>query len=148
MEVILLEKIHKLGVLGDKVKVKPGYGRNYLIPMKKAVPATEGNIKAFEERRAELARQQDAALANAEERAAALNALEISIASKAGTEGKLFGSVGAAEIVQAVCAAGIELKKREIRLPDGPLRELGAHVVAVHLYADVEASVKVRVFAE
>lgn len=148
MEVILLERIYRLGNLGDKVKVKPGYARNYLIPGKKAVPATADYLKAFEQRRAELEGEQNAALANAQERAVALGALEITIASKAGAEGKLFGSVGPLEIAEAVSAAGVALKKREVRLVGGPLRAIGPHAVPVRLHADVEAVVKVHVVAE
>lgn len=148
MEVILLETIVNLGNLGDKVKVKPGYARNYLIPGKKAVAATAGNVEAFEQRRAQLEGELNAQLASAQDRAIAIGALEITIASKAGTEGKLFGSVGAPEIAEAVNAAGVELKKREVRLVNGPLRELGEHVVPVRLHADVEAVVKVHVVAE
>lgn len=148
MEVILLERIVKLGNLGDKVKVKPGYARNYLIPGKKAVSATAANVQAFEQRRAQLEGELNATLASAQDRAIAIGALEITIASKAGTEGKLFGSVGALEIAEAVSAAGVELNKREVRLVNGPLRELGHHVVPVRLHADVEALVKVHVVAE
>ncbi|MGH8660084.1 MAG: 50S ribosomal protein L9 [Gammaproteobacteria bacterium] len=148
MEVILLERIYKLGNLGDKVKVKPGYARNYLIPGKKAVPATADNVQVFEQRHAQLEGELNAALTNAQDRAIAIGALEITIAGKAGTEGKLFGSVGALEIAEAVSAAGVELKKREVRLVDGPLRELGEHLVPVRLHADVEALVKVHVVAE
>ncbi|MGH8652140.1 MAG: 50S ribosomal protein L9 [Gammaproteobacteria bacterium] len=148
MEVILLERILKLGNLGDKVKVKPGYARNYLIPGKKAVPVTADNVKAFERRRAELEGEQNAALANAQDRAIAIGALEITIASKAGTEGKLFGSVGPLEIAETVSAAGVELKKREVRLVGGPIRELGQHLVPIRLHADVETLVKVHVVAE
>jgi len=148
VEVILLQRIVKLGNLGDKVKVKPGYARNYLIPGKKAVSATAANVQAFEQKRAQLEGELNAALAKAQDRAIAIGALEVTIASKAGAEGKLFGSVGALEIMEAVSAAGVELRKREVRLVSGPLRELGEHVVPVRLHADVEALLKVHVVAE
>lgn len=145
MEVILLEKIQNLGKLGDKVKVKPGYGRNYLIPRKKAVPATADNIARFEAQRAELERVQNAALSEAEARAAQLNGVEIVIVAKAGTEGRLYGSVGTAEIAEALAGQGHSIEKREIRLPDGPLRMVGRHTVELQLHADVDASIVVVV---
>lgn len=145
MEVILLEKIQNLGKLGDKVKVKPGYGRNYLIPRKKAVPATADNIARFEAQRAELERVQNAALSEAEARAAQLNGVEIVIVAKAGTEGRLYGSVGTAEIAEALAGQGHSIEKREIRLPDGPLRTVGRHTVELQLHSDVDASVVVVV---
>jgi large subunit ribosomal protein L9 len=145
MEVILLEKIQNLGKLGDKVKVKPGYGRNYLIPRKKAVPATADNIARFEAQRAELERVQNTALSEAEARAAQLNGVEIVIVAKAGTEGRLYGSVGTAEIAEALAGQGHSIEKREIRLPDGPLRMVGRHTVELQLHADVDASVVVVV---
>ncbi|MGH8613252.1 MAG: 50S ribosomal protein L9 [Gammaproteobacteria bacterium] len=148
MEVILLERIVKLGNLGDKVKVKPGYARNYLIPGKKAVSATAANVQAFEQKRAQLEGELNSTIAKAQDRAIAIGALEVTIAGKAGTEGKLFGSVGALEIAEAVSVAGVELRKREVRLVSGPLRELGEHVVPVRLHADVEALLKVHVVAE
>jgi large subunit ribosomal protein L9 len=148
MEVILLEKIQNLGKLGDKVKVKPGYGRNYLIPRKKAVPATADNIAKFEAQRAELESVQNAALSEAQGRAAQLNGVEIVIVAKAGTEGRLYGSVGTAEIAEALAGLGHSIEKREIRLPDGPLRMVGRHTVELQLHADVEASVVVVVTGE
>lgn len=148
MEVILLEKIHRLGDLGDKVVVKPGFGRNYLIPQRKAVPATAEHLAAFEERRAELERAQADAMGRATARAEQLQDCTVSIGAKAGTEGKLFGSVGTADIAAALVAAGIEIEKREVRLPDGPLRELGEHDVEIHLHADVDAHVNVNIVPE
>lgn len=148
MEVILLEKVHKLGNLGDRVKVKPGYGRNYLIPNKMAVPATPENVAAVEARRAELERVQQEHLAAARERAERLAGFTVTIAARAGTEGRLFGSVGTADIAEAVTAAGIELERREVRLPAGPLREVGAHDVVLHLHPDVDVTITVRVVAE
>jgi len=148
MEVILLEKIQNLGKLGDKVRVKPGYGRNYLIPRKKAVPATADNIAKFEAQRAELERVQQAALDEAESRAAALNGAECVIVAKAGTEGRLYGSVGTTEIAEGLAGLGHSIEKREIRLPDGPLRTVGRHEVELHLHADVECRVVIIVAAD
>jgi len=148
MEVILLEKINKLGELGDQVRVKAGYGRNYLIPVGKAVSATAENIEKFESRRAELEEAQAGALSAASARAEKLNVVEVTLARKAGEEGKLFGSVSAADIAEVVVAAGVELAKSEVRLPDGPLRALGEFEVATHLHADVDARIKVTVVAE
>ena len=148
MEVILLEKINKLGELGDQVRVKAGYGRNYLIPVGKATSATAENIEKFESRRAELEEAQTRALSAASARAEKLNVVEVTLARKAGEEGKLFGSVSAADIAEVVVAAGVELAKSEVRLPDGPLRALGEFEVATHLHADVDARIKVTVVAE
>lgn len=148
MEVILLEKIHRLGNLGDKVNVAPGYGRNFLIPQRKAVPATTANVTKFEQQRAELERAQTDAHGRAEARAAQLRELVVTIAAKAGAEGKLFGSVGTSDIAAGLMALGAEVEKREIRLPEGPLREVGEYAVEVHLHADVNATVKVKVVPE
>ena len=148
MEVILLEKVHKLGALGDRVNVKPGFGRNYLIPSGKAVSATADNIAKFDARRAELEKQEQDALNEANARAEKLNATTVSIARKAGDEGKLFGSVGTADIAEAVTATGVELAKQEIRLPEGPIRSTGEIELDVQLHADVTATIKVNVVAE
>lgn len=148
MEVILLEKINKLGDLGDKVSVKAGYGRNYLIPVGKAVSATAENIEKFEGRRAELEKAQADTLSAATTRAEKLNATEITLERIAGEEGKLFGSVSGADIAEAVTATGTELAKNEVRLPEGPLRALGEFEVTVHLHVEVEARIKVIVVAE
>ncbi|MDH4383782.1 MAG: 50S ribosomal protein L9 [Gammaproteobacteria bacterium] len=147
MEVILLEKIHNLGALGDKVRVKPGYGRNYLIPRKKAVPATADNIAKFEARRAELEAQQQATLAEAQTRANALAELELVIVAKAGAEGRLYGSVGTNEITEALATQGHSIEKREIRLPEGALRNVGRHTVELALHAEVSTSIVVVVAA-
>jgi len=145
MEVILLEKVANLGDLGDKVDVKPGYGRNYLVPQKKAVPAT----RIFEERRAELEKKAAEARAAAEERAGKLESLgEITIASQAGEEGKLFGSVGVADIAEAITAAGVEVAKREVSMPEGPIRHTGEYEIDIHLHTDVTRPVKIIVVAE
>jgi large subunit ribosomal protein L9 len=148
MEVILLEKIQKLGDLGDKVTVRSGYGRNFLIPKHKAVPATAENLARFEEQRAELERIQADGLAAAELRAEKLRGMEITITAKCGSEGKLFGSVGTADIADATIAAGADVEKREIRLPEGPLREVGDYDIEVHLHADMDVILKVKVVPE
>ncbi len=149
MEVILLEKIGKLGDLGDRVKVKPGYGRNFLIPQGKAVPATEDNVARFEARRTELETAAAESIAAAEVRAGRLQELGIiTITANAGEEGKLFGSVGTRDIADAVTAAGVELNKAEVRLPEGALRELGDFEIAVHLHSDVDVAIQLSVIAE
>jgi len=148
MEVILLEKIHRLGDLGDTVKVKAGYGRNYLIPGGKAVPATPENVQKFEAKRAELERVQAEALEQARARAEKLNDLAVTIARKTAGEDKLFGSVGTTDIAEAVTLAGVELAKHEIRLPGGPFRAAGEYAVQVQLHADVEATIRLTIVAE
>jgi len=148
MEVILLEKIHNLGNLGDQVRVKSGYGRNFLIPSGKAVSATPENVRKFETRRAELEQAQSAALEKAKARAELLNKVSITLTGKAGPEGKLFGSVGTVDISEAVTRTGVTLAKHEVRLPHGPFRVVGEHEVAVHLHADVEAKIRINIVAE
>ena len=148
MEIILLEKIHNLGNLGDQVKVKSGYGRNFLIPSGKAVSASPENVRKFEARRAELEQAQAEVLDKARARAEQLNKVSITFARKAGAEGKLFGSVGNIDIAEAVTQTGVNLAKHEVRLPHGPFRVLGAHEVDIHLHADVEAKVKINIVAE
>ncbi len=148
MQVILLEKIANLGELGDLVSVKPGYGRNYLIPQHKAAPATSDNIEQFESRRAELEFRADQKKGEAVNRAEKVNALAVTLTVKAGEEGKLFGSVTVRDIADAVTARGVELAKSEVRLPDGPIRELGDFEVAVHLHSEVNAVIKLSLIAE
>lgn len=148
MQVILLEKIGKLGELGQQVQVKPGYGRNYLIPSGKAVPATPENIEKFEARRAELEKAQEEVLAAAQARVESLNALEVTLQRKTVSEDRLFGSVGVTDIVTAVAEAGHEITRHEVRLPDGPFRSLGEHEVELHLHADVSARIKLTIEAE
>jgi large subunit ribosomal protein L9 len=149
MEVILLEKIGKLGNIGDKAKVKAGFGRNYLIPQGKAVFATESNIAEFESRRAELEAKAADALTAAQARADQLAALDsIVISVIAGDEGKLFGSIGARELEDAIGGAGVEVSKNEISLPDGALRQTGDYVIDIQLHSDVTASVSVTLEAE
>jgi large subunit ribosomal protein L9 len=144
VEVILLEKVDHLGDLGEKVSVRPGYGRNYLIPSGRAVAATEANLKAFEERRAELEEEAARSLTAAESRRETLDAL----ARKAGDEGKLFGSVGTQDIAAAVQEMGIALERHEVRLPEGPFRAAGVYEVTVHLHADVDATIRLAVVPE
>ncbi len=148
MEVILLETVAKLGDLGDKVTVKSGYGRNYLIPQKKAVPATAANLEEFEARRAELEKVAGEKLAQAQARADKINELSVTITTKAGEEGKLFGSITVRDVADACEAQGVVLEKSEVRLPEGPIRELGEFEVDVHLHPEVDAVVKLAVVAE
>jgi len=148
MEIILLQKVDNLGDLGDKVHVKSGYGRNFLIPSGRAVPATAENLEAFETRRAELEKEAAGKLAAAEARKAKLEGLAVTISCKAGDEGRLFGSVGTGDIAQAVSEAGFELEKREVLLPNGPFRVTGEYEVDLHLHADVNATVKVSIVPE
>ena len=149
MQVILLDKIAKLGGLGDKVSVKSGYARNFLLPQQKAVFASKENIAKFEERRAALEANIAANLAAAEVRAEKVNALSnVVIASTAGDEGKLFGSIGTRDIADAVTAAGVELAKSEVRLSEGALRHTGEFEIVVHLHAEVAATVTIELVAE
>ena len=148
MEIILLENIKNLGQIGDVVDVKPGFARNFLLPQGKAERATKDNIEAFAQRRAELEKQQAESLAVAQGRAEKLNGLTVTVASRAGTEGKLFGSVGTDEIRAAITDAGVEVEKKEIRMPDGPLRSVGEHPITLHLHTDVDVEVVIAVVAD
>ena len=148
MKLILLQKVVNLGGLGDKVDVKPGYGRNFLVPYGKAVPATAANVAAFEAKRAEYEAKADAVLAAAQARLAGLEGAEVTITANASTEGKLFGSVGARDIAEAFTAAGHKLEKSEVIMSDGAIRRTGEFEVTVHLHADVETKVKVIVAPE
>ncbi|EAT11470.1 50S ribosomal protein L9 [Bermanella marisrubri] len=148
MNVILLEKVAKLGGLGDQVTVKAGYGRNFLIPQGKAVPATDVNVKEFEARRAELEKQAAEKLAAAEKRAEELKELELTLAVKAGDEGKLFGSIGTRDLADLIASTGLEANKSEIRLPNGPLRTTGTFEITLQLHADVTTSLTVHVVPE
>ena len=148
MEVILLEKVENLGNLGDLVKVKPGYARNYLLPKGKAKRATPENIAEFEARRAELERLAAEALAAAQNRKAQLEGLEVTIPVKAGEEGRLFGSIGTADIAEAITKAGVEVKRQEVRMPEGPIRVIGEYEITLHLHSAVDAVVKVNVVNE
>ena len=144
MEVILLQAVERLGQLGDTVRVKPGYGRNFLLPKGKALPATRDNIARVERDRGVLLRQQDELLAIARERAESLSALELEIPVQVGAEGRMFGSVGVAEIVAGTLVAGVTIARKELRLSAGRLHELGEHQVQVRLHPEVELKLKVK----
>jgi len=148
MHVILLEKIANLGNLGDKVTIKNGYGRNYLIPQGKAVAATPAKIKEFEQRRAELEKLAADKLAAANARADALSAVKVVIKHKTGDEGRLFGSVGTQAIADAISAAGVAVQRHEIRLPNGVIRQTGEYSIAINLHTDVAVSLAVVIEAE
>jgi large subunit ribosomal protein L9 len=148
MDVILLSKVANLGTIGDRVKVKSGYGRNYLLPTGKATLATPANIKKFEARRAELEKLARDQFQDAESRAERLKEFKLSITAKAGTEGKLFGSIGTADIAEACTNAGHKVARSEVRLPTGPLRIVGDHTVTLHLHTDVDVQLPVTIIAE
>jgi large subunit ribosomal protein L9 len=148
MEVILLQKIANLGNIGDRVRVKPGFGRNYLLPGGKATLATPENIARFESRRAELEAKATAELTSAKDRAAALEGFSLSITAKAGNEGKLFGSIGTADVAEACAKAGRPVERSEVRLPDGPIRTVGEHVISLHLHSDIDIPVPLTIVAE
>ena len=148
MDVILLQRIKNLGALGDKVSVKSGYGRNFLIPQGKAVSATEANTATFEARRAELERQEAELLTSAQQRAVQLGEVNVVVTAKSGDEGKLFGSIGTRDIADALTASGLEVDRTEIRLPNGALRNTGEYFIAVQLHHDVMAEVQVTIIAE
>ena len=148
MEVILLQKIANLGNVGDRVKVRSGFGRNFLLPQGKATLATPENVARFEARREELERAAREHLSSAGERAAAMKDFNLTIHAKAGTEGKLFGSIGTSDIAEASTRAGFRVERSEVRLPSGPLRMLGEHTVSLHLHADVDVPLRVTIVAE
>ena len=148
MQLILLQKVVNLGNLGDKVTVKPGYGRNFLVPQGKAVPATATNLAEFEARRAEYEAKAKASLEGAEGRKARLEGASVTISANASTEGKLYGSVGPRDIAEALTKAGMPVEKSEVVMGEGPLRHVGEFEVLVHLHADVETPVKVVVVPE
>ena len=148
MQVILMEKLANLGNLGDVVKVKDGYARNYLIPHGKAKWATEENLKAFESKRAELEKAQAAALAQAQERGAKLDGLTLKIAQKAGVDGRLFGSVTNYDIVDALKLQGIEIERAQVRMPAGPLKQVGDFPLQIALHTDVVVTITVSVIGE
>ncbi len=147
MNVILLESVENLGGIGDLVKVKPGYGRNYLLPQGKAALATAENMKRIEARRTELEKAAAEGLAKAEKRAKGINGVELVIAANAGSEDKLFGSVGPIDIAEAFAGIQVEVERSEIRMPDGPIHELGEFQIGVHLHGEVNAEVTIRVVA-
>ena len=148
MQVILLEKVTKLGGLGDQVTVKPGFARNFLLPQGKAVPATKANVEQFETRRAELEKAAVAKLEAAQARKVKIEEIELTVAVKAGDEGKLFGSLGNRDIAELATEAGVELVKSEVRLPTGPIRNVGEFDITVQLHAEVSATLKLLVVAE
>ena len=148
MQVILLETIKNLGDLGAVVDVRSGYGRNFLIPQGKALPATKDNLAEVEQRRAELEKHAAEQLAAAQERGEKLNEASVTVSSKAGDEGKLFGSIGVRDIADAITAGGTEVEKSEVRLPEGPIRVTGEYDIELQLHTDVEVTIKLAVVAE
>lgn len=148
MDVILLEKVANLGNIGDRVKVKSGYGRNFLLPQGKATMATADNVAKFEARRAELEKQANDKLAEAQARAKKLEGFKLTISAKAGSEGKLFGSVGTSDIAEGATRAGQALSRAEVRLPGGPIRTAGEHVVQVQLHTDIVAELQVTILPQ
>lgn len=147
MNVILLERVENLGGIGDLVKVKPGYGRNYLLPQGKAALATDANMKKINARRAELEKAAVEELDKAKARAKSLNGMEVVIPANAGSEDKLFGSVGPIDVAEALVAVQVEVERSEIRMPDGPIHELGEFQIGIHLHGEVNAEITVRVVA-
>ena len=148
MEVILLKKVANLGNIGDKVKVKSGYGRNYLLPTGRATLATASNVAKFEAQRAEFEQKAAADFASAEQRAAALKDYRLTISAKAGSEGKLFGSIGTGDIAEALTRGGHPVERAEVRMPLGPIRNVGEQVLTLHLHTDVNVDITVAVVAE
>jgi large subunit ribosomal protein L9 len=148
MEVILLQKVANLGNIGDRVKVRSGFGRNFLLPQGKATLATPDNVARFEARRAELERLAREHLSSAEERAAAMKEFKLTIHAKAGTEGKLFGSIGTSDIAEAATREGFKVERSEVRLPTGPLRTVGEHNITLHLHADIDVPLVVAIVAQ
>jgi large subunit ribosomal protein L9 len=148
MEVILLQKVANLGNIGDRVKVRSGFGRNFLLPQGKATLATADNIARFEARRAELEKAAREHMTSAQERAEAMKEFKLTIRAKAGTEGKLFGSIGTADIAEACTREGFKVERSEVRLPSGPLRTVGEHLISLHLHADVDVPLHVTIVAE
>lgn len=148
MQVILLDKVGRLGNVGTQVNVKPGFARNFLIPFGKAVPATAANVADFAARRAELEAAAAAKLAEAQQRAAVLAEVSVTIATNAGDEGKLFGSIGTRDIADALTKAGHATTKSEVRMPEGPIREVGEYSIDIQVHSDVMQAVKVVVIAE
>ena len=148
MDVILLEKVKNLGDLGDTVKVKPGYGRNFLLPQGKALPATPGNVKVFEARKAELLKKAGDSLNAAKMRAGQFSGKTLTIKALTAEEGKLYGSIGPSDIVRAAQAAGLDLKKAEVDMPTGPIRQFGSFPVTLRLHTEIEASITVAIEEE
>jgi len=148
MNVILLDKVENLGEIGDMVNVKPGYGRNYLLPQGKAALATQANIAEVESRRAELEKAAAAELASAKARADLLSGMDLVIPANVGAEGKLFGSVGPIDVADAFEKVGVEVTRAEVRMPDGPIHEVGEYVIGLHLHSDVNVDVNLKVVPE
>ena len=148
MDVILLQKVANLGNIGDRVKVRSGFGRNFLLPQGKATVATPDNVARFEARRAELEKAAREHLSSATDRAEAMKEFKLVIQAKAGTEGKLFGSIGTSDIAEACQKQGFKIERSEVRLPNGPLRTVGDHLVNLHLHADVDVPLAVSIVAE
>lgn len=148
MEIILLQKVANLGNIGDRVKVKPGYGRNFLLPQGKATLATADNVAKFEARRAELEKAAGEELSGAQARASKLEGFKLTLTAKAGGEGKLFGSIGTSDVAEACQRAGHQIERSEVRLPHGPIRQAGEHIVHLHLHTDVTVDLPVVVVAE
>jgi large subunit ribosomal protein L9 len=148
MDVILLQKVANLGNIGDRVKVKSGYGRNFLLPQGKATVATADNVAKFEARRAELERKANEELAGAQTRATKLQGFKLTISAKAGSEGKLFGSVGTSDIAEAATRAGHSLSRAEVRLPSGPIRTAGEHLVQLQLHTDVVVDLQLNILPQ
>ncbi len=148
MEVILFEKIDRLGGIGDLVNVKAGFARNFLLPQGKAKVATDANKAEIEARRAEFEKLAADALVAAEKRREQIEVLTIEITARSGTEGKLFGSIGNVDIAGALTEKGVEVEKREVRLPDGPIRQAGEYEITLHLHTDVDAVAKVTIIGE
>jgi large subunit ribosomal protein L9 len=148
MNVILLDKVENLGEIGDMVNVKPGYGRNYLLPQGKATLATKQNLAEFESRRAELEKASAEELAAAKARANLIEGMELVIPANVGSEGKLFGSVGPIDITEAFSKVGVEVARAEIRMPDGPIHEIGDFSIGLHFHSDVNVDINLKVVAE
>ena len=148
MQIILLQRIVNLGKLGETVDVKPGYGRNFLIPHGKALPATKANIEKFEARRAELEAEEAKEVATAQARADALTDVNVIMRAKSGDEGKLFGSIGTRDIAEALTNSGLEVDRAEVKLPEGTLRQIGEYSVDIQLHHDVTATILVTILSE
>ena len=148
MEIILLQKVANLGNIGDRVKVKPGYGRNFLLPQGKALPATPGNVKVFEARKAELLKKATDSLSAAKMRAGQFSGKTLTIKALTAEEGKLYGSIGPSDVVRAALAAGLEIKRAEVDMPTGPIRQIGSFPVTLRLHTEVEAAITLAIEEE
>jgi len=148
MEIILMQKVANLGNIGDRVKVKAGYGRNFLLPQGKATLATAANIAKFEARRAEFEKAAKEELSNAQARAAKLDGIKLQLTAKAGGEGKLFGSIGTTDVAEALRKAGHTVERSQVRMPNGPIRQAGEHVVQLHLHTDVNVDLPLIIVGE